>query len=201
MEKRPSIIILACLVISAVSVLFILSSRGQQPKEISYAPPLAKADPSRESTVASSDGKRTLKMKEEKGKEGVTYTFWVINSADNSQKEVFRKNVPLNTTFAIPANTFSPDGKYVFLKETAPEGTSYPVLSALGTPLTKDGSTLEIVGLFAGKYPNYKITDVTGWGGVGLIVFNTDKSEGGIGPSFWFEIPSGGFIQLSTRFN
>ena len=210
-KHQSSLIILACLVISVVAMTFILLTRGQQPKvpafvtsvigETSYALPAAKANASQETTVGSPDGKLALKMTEEKGKENVTYVFSILNSGDGSQKEIFRKTVPTSSTMVIPLNTFSPDDRYLFLKEADAGGTSYLVLSVSGAALTKNSQTLEIVSLFNAKYPNYKITDATGWGGVNLVVFNTDKSSGGQGPSFWFEAPGGGFIQLGTRFN
>lgn len=208
MEKRPSFAILAVLAILTIGLVSVLLARGQQPKVqapnsqgTSNALIAVKANSANETTVGSPDGKWSLKMREERGKEDITYTFSVLSSADGSQKEIFRKNVPIGATMAIPPNTFSPDGKYLFLKETEGDLNIYLVLSSTGASLTKDGSTLEISSLFAAKYPDYKITDVTGWGGVGLVVFNVDKKTGGAGPSFWFEVPSGGFIQLSNRFN
>lgn len=202
MEKRPSLIILAILTVSVASLATILISRSQvQSKPPSYAPPAAKANSSQETTVGSPDGKLALMMREDKGKEDVTYVFTISNSSDGTQKEIFRKTVAIGFKMTIPQNTFSPDDRYVFLKQDGTGATSYLVLSASGAALTKDGQALEIVSLFNAKYPDYVITDVTGWGGVNLIVFNTDKKEGGQGPSFWFEVPAGGFIQLGTRFN
>ena len=208
MEKHPRIIIAACLTVTAVCLVFILVFRGQQTKappdeaqNDSYSPPAANAEVPRETSVGSPDGKWALKMREEEGETGVAYIFWLLNLADGSQKEIFRKTVTLGSALSIPLNTFSPDDKYIFLKETGEGGIGYFLLSASGTPLDKDALTLEISGLFADKYPDYIITDVTGWGGVNLIVINTDKSDGGTGPSFWFDVSSHSFIQLSTRFD
>ena len=55
--------------------------------------------------------------------------------------------------------------------------------------------------LFAQKYADYKITDVTGWAAPTLLVVNTDKLDGTVGPSFWFDVASLSFTRLSTRFN
>jgi hypothetical protein len=61
---------------------------------------------------------------------------------------------------------------------------------------------LEFSSLFYEKFPGYKITEATGWGGLNLIVFNTVEAESGKrGPSFWFEVPTHSFIRLSTQFN
>lgn len=208
MGKRQSkLLILICLVILAIGVLFVLRSRGKGPEspffgsgERSYSPPVAKADPSHETALDSPDGKWTLTMKEEKSKDGAVYTFW-ISGSDGSKKEILRKTVPSGTSMTIPYNTFSPDDKYIFLKEDSSGEALYLVLSVSGASLAKDTQALEISGLFADKYPDYKITNVTGWGGLTLIVVNTDKASGGQGPSFWFDVGSRSFIQLSNRFN
>jgi len=208
MEKHPRILISAVLAFLIVGFLSVLPTRGQQPKitlpnsqGTSYTPPVARADASQETTVRSPDGKWALKMKEEKGKENVIYVFSILSSSDGSQKEIFRKTVSTTSTMSIPVNTFSPDDKYIFLKEMGVGGAGYLVFSVSGAPLVKDTLTVEISGLFADKYPDYKITDVTGWGGVNLIVINTDKSDGSLGSSFWFDVASRSFIKLSTRFN
>jgi len=131
-------------------------------------------------------------MKESKTQDNTTYSFLTTNS-DGTQKEVFTKIVPSTSTLSIPANTFSPDDKYIFLKEDDSGLVDYFVVTPSGT--------LDISSLFAAKYPNYKITDVTGWGGMTLIVVNVNNSDGSIGPSFWFNVSGKSFIQLSDRFN
>jgi hypothetical protein len=213
MEKHPRITIAACLIVSAICIVFILFSGGQKSKSPPlniqstntqadlYSPPIAKADVPQEISVVSPDGKWALKMSEEKGENDTTYIFWILNLVKSSQKEIFRKTVPSGSALTIPQNTFSPDDKYVFIKENSAGDVHYLVLSASGAPLAKGIPTMEISGLFAAKYPDYKITDVTGWGGQSLIVINTDKNDGGQGPSFWFDVGSGSFIQLGTRFN
>jgi len=216
MEKHHKLIIAFCLTVSALCLGFILYSNRERPKETSsytqevflpvtkdnsYSPPVVKADELLETMVGSPDGKLSLKMREEKGETDTTYSFMIMDLVKGSEKEIFWKKVPLGTTLSIPLNTFSPDDKYIFLKETGEGGIGYLLLSASGTPLDKDALTLEISGLFLDKYPDYIITDVTGWGGVNLIVINTDKSDGGTGPSFWFDVSSHSFIQLSTRFD
>lgn len=212
MEKLPKFTILALVVIFVIGLAFVYfrGQSSQQPSrvalpvtksETSYAPPAAKADVPRETEIGSPDGKWSLKMREEKAKDEATYIFWIINLADSSQKEIFRKTVPVTTKLEVPLNTFSPDDKYIFLKEAGLSEIHYLVLTTSGAPLSEGVLTAEISSLFMTKFPDYVITDVTGWGGVGLIVLNTDKKEGGVGPSFWFELPSLGFIKLSTRFN
>ncbi len=207
MDKHQSkIIILACIFISIVSLLYLFYSYKNNPpspapQKQSTTPQVAFAIEPTTTVVESADGNWQLKMKEEKGKETTTYTFTLVNKLDSSLQQLYSQTVPMGTLMAIPLNTFSPDDKYVFLKEMASDHNSYLVLTTSGANITKDSQTEEITSLFAAKYQNYKITDVTGWGGMNLIVFNTDKIDGGQGPSFWFEVPSGAIIQLSNRFN
>ncbi len=200
MDKHHSkFIIIVCFVISLLSVFFILNSLNVQPQNVpvsqkpSYAPPIAIADSPKSTTIEAPDGKNKLVAKEEKTKEGVVYSFSVINEATGVSKDIFTKSVPTGTVISIPFNTFSPDDKYIFLKEENPTGTTY--LVPIGD------QTFDIVALFAAKYPDFKVTDVTGWGGMTLIVVNTDKASGGQGPSFWFDVTSKSFIRLNNRFN
>ncbi|KKQ91930.1 MAG: hypothetical protein UT17_C0004G0278 [Candidatus Woesebacteria bacterium GW2011_GWB1_39_10] len=202
MEKRPRIIIAICLVLSIISIGYILSVKGKpQTGKTGYPLPLAIAKPPQEISVGSPDGNWTLTMKEEKNKETISYRFLISNNDDIFNKEIFAKILSSTDALSIPANTFSPDDKYVFLKETGLNGDAYFVLSVSGESISGNIQTLDISGLFAAKYQDYKITDVTGWGGVGLVVINTDKASGGVGPSFWFEVPSGVFVKLSNRLN
>ncbi|HKB88864.1 MAG TPA: hypothetical protein VKC53_04450 [Patescibacteria group bacterium] len=203
MDKHQSrIIILACLLISGAIVFFASHPRGEVqtvgPIRTNQPIAIAKADdPAR---VVASDGKMSLTMREEKGKETTTYTFVAKNESIGSENQIYSKTVPLGTVFSIPLNTFSPDDKYLFLKETSASGDTYLAMTSSGA-LIKDAQTLDISSLFTAKYDSYKITDVTGWGGMTLIVVNTDKTDGGVGPSFWFDVTSKGFIRLSNRFN
>jgi hypothetical protein len=198
MDKHQSkIIVIFCLIVSVIIVGFVLHPRSQMaspymsPTPTLPAIPVALADT--ETSIEAPDGKFTLNMKQKNSSDSITYVFSTKDETTGAQKEIFTKTEPSGTTLSIPANTFSPDDKYIFLKEENSGQTDYFVVTPSGT--------LDISGPFTTKYPNLTITDVTGWGGINLIIVNTDKEDGSLGPSFWFEVPGGGFIQLSTRFN
>lgn len=142
----------------------------------------------------SPDGKLTLLMNTITDKTGVTYTFTV------SGKQIFVKTVDSSTTISIPYNTWSPNGKYIFLKEEGPGGIRFFALLTTVLSSDQNDQTADITNLFTKKYSDLKIGDVTGWGGMGEIVVNSVKSDGTRGPSFWFEMPSHNIVQLSTRF-
>ena len=194
------------MLISAIIVLIVVQPRSQliQTRSITTPTPkpvipIAKAD--QIMSQGSPDGKFTLTMQERKGSAEVTYIFQMMDETSHTQKNIFTKSVPTGTSISIPFNTFSSDNKYLFLKEVTGSQTTYFVLTASGLPITKDVQTIDFSTLFTAKYPNYVITDVTGWAGPTLVVINTNKIDGTIGPSIWFDVASKSFIQLSTRFN
>jgi hypothetical protein len=162
---------------------------------------MTEASPSPEPILSaiSADGDVTLKMKQTKEADTIT---WILTAgqAEEAAKTIWWQVLPYDTTMSIPFNTVSPDNKYLFLKQTGPDKTGYLVLTVSGEPIMPETQTIEFAELFESEHPEYVITEVTGWGGIDLIVFNTDKIEGGIGPSFWFDVASKSFILLSNRF-
>lgn len=179
MEKLRNFLILMGLACLIAIIILIWRKNSFAP---TFSVPIITPSPSPSSrpvTVDSPDGKFAL-IAEEK-------TVAVFDRTKNIKKII-------GDSYFVPFNAFSPDNKYIFLKEL--ESGDFVAL-----PLSDIQKTANISSLFTQKYPDFKITDVTGWGGVGLIVINTDKAEGGIGPSFWYEAFSGNFIRLSTRFN
>ncbi len=204
MEKHPKLLILFFAVsLATLGVLYLRGSQKTTTPALAVTPtfPITTQAAPQISTVEAPDGSHILTMKEEKGKNAVTHTLSISTESDSSQKQIFSKTLEEGSALSIPANTFSPDDKYVFLKESGKNGVSYIVLASSGDPITQDNQTITFSDLFAKKLPDYKITDVTGWASPTLIVINTNKLDGTQGPSFWFEVPTQSFILLSTRFN
>ena len=81
------------------------------------------------------------------------------------------------------------------------EKPEYIVLRTDGKDMKDGKNYVEITKLFYEKYDDFVISDVTGWGGEGLIVLNSKSPDGETGPSFWFDLSGFGFIRLSTIFN
>jgi hypothetical protein len=192
-KHQSKFIILASLAISLVAVFFVFRSKTQPSGTPSTPPSVPVVRAAEPTVVGSPDGKMSLIMRKEKGDGTVTYRFTLKDEASGAQKEIFTKAETAGVTLSIPDNTFSSDNKYVFLKETGTSGVTYLVLT--------DTQTFDVSSLFAAKHENYVITDATGWAGPTLLIINTDKASGGIGPSFWFDVASHSFIQLSSRFN
>jgi hypothetical protein len=197
-NHRNKFLILIIILIAAAGVIFM--SQKMHTNSDSYVPIVAEAEEeSKETSEISPDGKMTLSMKSEKVETGTRYSFSIKESESNISHEIYTMTAPAESIFTIPANTFSPDNKYVFLKESNGKQANYFVLSVNSS--SNSQNSLDISPLFVAKHPDLTVTDMTGWGGINLIVFNTDKVNGGVGPSFWFDVPSKSFIQLSNRFN
>lgn len=200
MEKhQPKILIL--IISLAISVVIFFSwqkGKTEVPEEVKDIIPEAQASDLED--VMSPDGKVSLEMKKN-NQEGDTFYSFLLNNEENGSQKLLWDRMVSGGTMSLPFNAFSPDNKYVFLKEEVGGSINYFVLKTSGEEMYGDGSAFCFSDMFKEKYQDYVITDVTGWGGVGLIIVNTDKVDGGTGPSFWFDVTSKSFIRLSTRFN
>jgi hypothetical protein len=196
-KHRSNLTLPALLSIAALGAMLVWRSSGQTASiEVLTEP---SPSPELTTTGTASDGKISLSLNQKPAGDNTTWTLTL--SDKNSNHKIWSETLPTIVSFSIPKNAVSPDNKYLFIREVTPDKTLYLVFTTSGKPMTKDSQYVEFADLFSAKYPNLKITEATGWGGLNLIVFNTDKVEGGTGPSFWFEIPSQSFIQLSNRFN
>jgi dipeptidyl aminopeptidase/acylaminoacyl peptidase len=207
MDKLPfKILVFVAILTTALAAIFVAAnSKVRTPDLPTFASTFATPTPSPSASVTTTtieapDGKMTLTVQDNEVEGGLKKTF-STQGAGGALTEIYSETVPGGNTLSVPYNTFSPDDRYLFLKETTPTQTYYYVLTTSGKPITSNSATLEVSGLFYAKYSDFIITDVTGWGGLNLLVVNTNNKSGGQGPSFWFEVPSGGFIRLSTRFN
>lgn len=149
----------------------------------------------------SPDGTKKLTMKRVLIKDMMSYSFIISDNTGSTEPVSIEISVKPSSSFSIPYNTWSPDNKYFFLKETSPKITSYLVFSSDGGTLARGASFLNIQDIFVEKVPNLVIEDVTGWADPILLIVNTKKPSGELGPSYWFEIPGENFTQLSSRFN
>ncbi len=150
--------------------------------------------PSNPVSLISPDGKITVTMKRSQNKDLVTYTF-------NTNNLVYTKDTVKDDVFSIPFNTWSPDNKYFFIKEIDGNKVSFLILNASGVSFKNGSQFINVSDIFREKLPTYSLIDATGWAAGNLLIINSNKSDGSEGPSFWFDIPSGTFIQLSNRFN
>lgn len=154
------------------------------------------------SEVLSPDAKLSLivQNKLQTNKE-VKQTFSVVDRENKTTNQVYETTSISPALVTIPANTFSPNKKFFFLKAKDSSSTKYIVFRTDGKDISKENQSVEIADLFTQKHPDFQITDVTGWGGYSLLVVNTDTPDSKTGPSWWFDLSNFSFIRLSTRFN
>ena len=118
-KHHYKLLALIFLLIAAFGVLFVeFLAKPSETSPPSPPPfPVAEAQTPDLTSVTSPDGLMTLTMKKEKAQDGITYTFLTTYSKTGIQNNIFTKTVSSGDTLSIPANTFSPDDKYIFLKE------------------------------------------------------------------------------------
>ena len=152
-----------------------------------------------ESTVgeaSSLEGTMKLILKKMVDKNNQTQTYSFISS--DSSSPIFTKTVGLSQSMAIPANSWSPDNKYVFVEEKNEQGEkNYLVLKASGEPFTDGQQYYDVKSLFMAKKTQYTLDKITGWASSNLLIITTLTEQSTKGPSYWFEVPSKAFLQLS----
>ena len=142
--------------------------------------------PTQIATQESPDGKNTLTMKKQINGNMATYTFTTNDGI------LFEKTVTSSVIMSIPFNTWSTNDKTVFVKEATGDITNWYVYPG----------AINVTDFFNQKLAtDYKITEITGWAADNLLIVNTDKNVSGKGFSYWFDINSHAFIQLSERFD
>jgi hypothetical protein len=138
--------------------------------------------PISDSSVDSPDGKKTLTMKTQVNETSKTYSFY-------SGTELLFSKTLMDGKMSIPLNSWSPDNKYTYVIENVGEEVQYYLLP----------QQLNISQLFREKNPDYKLQEITGWGGVNLLIVNANDGKNDV--SMWFDVGTKGFIKLSNRFH
>jgi len=152
-------------------------------------------------TSDSPDGTWTLTVKKQTVNNITTHSILVLNKADTSETMIFSKIEQSTQDLSIPFNSWSPDNKYVFVKESTPTVTNYLVFSTSGQPFNTKTPFVNVYDLFVQKYPEYIFEDITGWAAPYLLIVNSHKTAGDSGTSFWFDVSSQTFTLLSTHFD
>lgn len=205
MDKRLNLIVIIVILMLLISVgVFVFIKTRKITETVNIRPKIILSptpSPANITTIESPDGKLILTVKEKRMDNSVNYIFSIITKADKTNKIIYTSTLPQGTSLSVLFNTFSPDGKFILLKETKATGISFLVLSANKELPDSNKEIINLSNLFNDKYSDYNITEVTGWAGTSLIVMNSDKKTGGVGPSFWYDVSNNSFIKLSTRFN
>lgn len=199
------VLLLAILGLSLTA--FLLSQRSNQTyKRVSSAAvPMREAAsvmpyPEESSSMDSPDGTMTLIMKKKPLDKGANYVF-LSSSEDSSNYTILNTNLENGKNLSIPYNTWSPDNKYIFLKEITPSGNNYYVHLAVPNTSSAIFPSSNIQEMFTKKVPEYEITDVTGWASPIYILVNAVSKSDQNQVSFWYDVENQSFTQLSLFFN
>jgi len=151
------------------------------------------------SEVHSPDGKMKLLMDRTISENTTTYSFSVLDTSGEANREIFSKTVLAGISFEMSPNAWSPDNKYLFITEKSGNSINYLVFKADGEYFAENEQYIDTVPQFIAKDTGYTLSDITGWDSETLLHVYTIKEDGSGGPSFWFEIPSKAIIQLASR--
>ena len=191
MDKHHFKLLLGLLLIAGVVALVFMPKQGVSnispiPQEIIDAAASPTPAVTNSFSQIAPDGSNTLSAVKQTNGKVVNYIF--------STKEgvMFNKTVDAQTTLSIPFNTWSTDDKTFFVKEDTGSIVNWYVYPG----------GVNITDFFNQKLAaTAKITEVTGWAADNLLVVNTNKLDGSLGFSYWFDVHSHAFIQLAERFN
>lgn len=143
--------------------------------------------------VHSPDGEMNLIMEKVTEGEVSKYSFFVSGIPTNDRKLFFEKTLLTGFVMQISPNAWSPDNKYLFLKQSGADSVSYFVFNASGEVFSDEEQYIDVAPLFATRNTGYILSDITGWDSETLLHVFTN------GPSYWFEVPSKSIIQLASR--
>lgn len=199
MHRFEKILVLLVLVAVVLSTPYLLArykafnyAYGQAP----IAEPKASSPPSSDTKedILAPNGKATLTLNKKVSGNQAVYTL------TTDEGLYFNKTMTDGNNLTVPFNTWSPDNKYIFIKESKNGQSDYLVLSSQGKSMG-GGQVISVSDYFKEKLSDYVLDEVTGWAADNLLVVNANNSDGTQGPSFWFDLSNNSFIRLSNRFN
>lgn len=156
--------------------------------------PIAPTPAIQNSEVHSADGEMNLVMQKQEQKDGsVVYSFFTSDVSGKNKKILFEKTVKTDVSITIPKNSWSPDNKYVFLRENKLNSFDFLVFKASGENFSNGEKYIDIMPRFIDSKIKHEMQDVTGWDSPTLLHVVTS------GPSYWFDITTKAFLQLARR--
>ncbi len=197
LSMKTKIIISIIAITVILLAVFQFNNKKSQTVITSAAPPIVTPIQVETSDAMDSpDGSKTLMLE----KKGQFQTVATSSKTDGKKIQVYKEETLGSNRFKIPYNSWSPDNVYFFLVEKNPTYNNYFVFQSEGGLFPSNLPYTSIRELFNSKLPDYTIEDVTGWGGINLIIVNAKKISDDQKVSFWFDVPSQTFIQLGTYF-
>ncbi len=171
---------------------FVVFGGGFNLSKNSVSPvPMPTASPSQNIEVFSPDGSKKLTLKTQTRNDGsVIYSVFASDTNGRNSSLIFSKTISKGS-INLPANSWSPDNKYLFIKDSEGGDVDYLVFRADGKPFTEAQKYLDATSLFKSKVKNFTLKSITGWDDPVLMsVRTTDNTH------FWFAVETQSFIQL-----
>ncbi len=144
----------------------------------------------------SADGKHTVVLKTIHNQD-LTKTY-EVSTDDNPA--FYTKTLGVNETITLPFNAWEPENRYFFIQENLSNGPKILVFTADGSAFGDGEPYRDLSDAYAKYGSTYTYDAATGWAGYNLIVINTKAEDGTQGASYWYELPYGSIIPLSTKF-
>ena len=137
--------------------------------------------------VSSGDGKMKLHMSSQASKEGtVSYVFTVENVEADKKWPLFEKTVLAEDSMEIPANSWSPDNKQLFIQSIEGGVVRYYVFKTDNSLYKDETQYLDVYASWIKGGYKGKIKTVSGWAGPDLLVVYSTLADGSKGPLFWY---------------
>lgn len=194
------IILLLFLSSGIVFWLVISFGRGDQSHKLKKAPDfrplIALPTPTPQIyEVHSADGKMNLVLKVSHNSPA-QYALYTSEVSERSQRLIFSQTATGGAELSLPPNAWSPDNKYLFVRQTSSNKLTALVFKADGQSLDNDLTYFDIADLWSQRNMKLTLRDITGWASNNLIILFTSEEDGQPGPPYWFEVPSKAFLQL-----
>lgn len=196
--KRSALFVLLTLLAVVVSakLLFIgNSNKNPEPVQPSVTPSPVPANQKAE--VHSPDGLVKVVLQKEVTDGVARYTVTTSDIDGSNPVIILAKSTLTSESITIPANSWSPDDKLLFLKDEISTASSARVFKASGETFTAGEQYLDVNALFDAKKTGFTISDVTGWDSPTLLHIYTMADATTLGPAFWFDVPSKSFLRLA----
>lgn len=192
--RYPAIFLI---VLGIGGILFLTNSEkltSSNPPNSILIKPIAPTPAVQNSEVHSSDGEMNLiRQKQEQNDGSVAYLFFTSDISGNNKKLIFEKTVADGVSMEMSQNSWSPDNKYVFLREEKSDSFDFLVFNASGKNFSGGKKYIDVMPLFIESKIKYGMRDITGWDSPTLLHVITS------GPSYWLDVTTKAFLQLARR--
>lgn len=153
-----------------------------------------------QASVHAPDGTKKIMMKVETlpSKEHM-YTITTADITGENTHKIYSKTASPDEEILLPANSWSPDNKFVFFLIRTGEHVNAFVFRSDGAPFADGLPYLDLSQIFTKQLNGPIIRDVTGWDDPQLIHVMSYTANHTTGYSYWFDVWNRSFIQLANR--